>query len=255
VAVGLIILVFIGLGIFDLVVLSANGKWTPTETACPTFPNLTYYEAKQNLFSWHATYQFSPFFNGLIQFECASPNLDIRITVDDQFALRTDRKIVSSVSESTIKDCHGNVLFITRTGDTWEMIINSNRIVVSFELRSPAGDILAYVQGTHFFDDDVIVVGIDGQTVASLHKGWLQIPPVWTFTISQSGHPGSDPRVLSVLAGMRHWIGKNNPDNCNRCFWGIAWSWIGLLVLIFLVGCFIGSIKIRDRMQNSTKFH
>jgi len=247
--------VLIGLGIFAIVTYTQSVNWkTAPEVMCPSFPkNITYYEARQDLFSFHATYNFLPFFNGKIQFVCASYNLDVKLLMDDQFAARTNRKIMSTISESEILDCHGDVIFVTRTGDAWDAIINQMKVSISLEVHAPDGDVIAYVQGTHFFDDDISLVDLDGETVAVLHRSFMSFPPLWSFTVYQPDHSASDPRLLGVLAGMRHWIGKN-PDSCNRTFWGVIWTWlvIGIIIalacLILIVRCIRNSLAENKSM-------
>jgi hypothetical protein len=245
--------VMIPLGIFDIVIFTQSQNWqTPASIACPAFPeNLTYYEAKRDLFSFHATYNFNPYFNGLIQFICASYNLDIKLMVNDQLAVRTNRKIISTISESHILDCHGDLLYITRAGDAWDAIINSNKISVSLEVHSPNNEVLAYIQGTHFFGDEVSILDTAGNTVAELHRSFGTVPAYWSFTILDPEHPGSDPRLLGVLAGMRDWLGKN-PDQCNRTFWGVVWTWLVVGIIIVLVVLCVGGIVIKNQCLEGT---
>jgi len=243
----------VGLGIFDIVTVSQSQNWrVPADISCPVFPsNISYYVARQDLISFHATYDFNPNFNGKIQFVCASYNLDINLVAgDSQLVARTNRKILSTTSESEILDCHGNLLYITKTGDTWETIINQNKIVVSLEVHSPENEVIAYVEGTHFLGDEIKLLDLNGKTLAILNRAFFSIPPEWTFTVNNPEHPACDTRLLGIIAGMRHWIGKN-PDPCNRTFWGVAWTWLVVGIISVLICCCLVGQLVKSKIFSS----
>lgn len=234
-----LLVTIIAFGIYEAVTYSHGTSYSTSD--CPTFPsNLTYYTATKDILSqYHWTYNFDQF-SGSIYQKCPTINHDAKVELGGNVVALSDGKTFTTVSTNYIRDCKGNVLYKCRTGSTFDTIINQNKIQVSFELRDASGNnILAYVDGTHFFTDDIEMHDANtGNVVAKMYRNTLSIHWKWEFTIYNQSHPASDPRVLTLLAGKKAFSDDdNNTDICNQMFWTIAYIFLAIGIILFCVLC------------------
>ena len=243
-AIVLAVVALVGFGISEIAIHSKGTAYSSSD--CPSFPaNLTSWTAtKQYLSQWNWEYQFDQF-DGYIYQKCPTLTHDAKVKLGGALTAVSDGKVFSVLSENYIRDCKGNVLFLCRTGDVFETLINKNKIQVSFELRDSAGaTTLAYVAGTHFFSDTIELLDATdanpGTPVATLSRKILAIPWKWEFTIHQPNHPASDPRLLSLMAGKKAFSDSDDStDVCNQYFWGVAYLFLAIAIIIFLGLCFV----------------
>lgn len=230
--------ILIGLGFSEYFIYS-SGHGYPGGT-CGQFPkDLTSFTATKKIFSqWKWTYEFEEF-DGKIEQVCPSSQRDVNVIVGDKLAVRSDGKILSTVSKTYINDCDGKRNMTMRTGGIFDTIINGNKIVVSFELRDNSDKIVAYVDGRHFFNDNIDVKNVDGFVVANMRRNKFSTSWKWIFTISIPNHPGSDPRVLSMIAGRKSFGDDDEKtDICNQYFTQVAWTFLFCGICICM--CFSG---------------
>ena len=232
--------ILIGFGISEIVILTEGNKYVTYSQECTQFPNITSFTAEKQIFSqWHWTYKFLQFDGGIEQ-KCPTLQHDTNIYVNGNLVARSDGKILSLVTLTYVKDCHGNTIYVTRTGNAWETMINGNRIWISFQLMTADQDqMLAYVDGTHFFNDDINIKSMDGTIVANLQRKYFEVPRKWQFNIYNQNHPGADPRVLSLIAGRRSFTGSKDDDTdvCNSYFFSVGYTLIAILSVIFIIFC------------------
>lgn len=142
-------------GIFVAVQHAEGNRWTPQEQTCPQFPtNLTYFELRKQIWKqWKWEYDLAApkFVNDSLhdnfsfgtkdeaEQKCPTATHDVEIHLNGKLAARTDGKILTTVSKNYIRDCHGSVMFQTKTASTFHTIINGNDIIVSFELWDKTG--------------------------------------------------------------------------------------------------------------------
>jgi len=242
IAIGICILVgvIIGFGIFEAVTFSNGKALTPSGQACPSFPaNLTYFEAtKIYLDQYHWTYEFeNQNFSGSIQAMCPSTTYDVNVFIGSDLAIRSDATIFSTISTTYINDCHGNTLYVTRTGNAFQTFVNSFQITVTLELRQSVNSpVLGYINGTDWFANNLTMYDINGNPVANLYRDTFSLSWVWKITVYNTSHPGGDPRVLAFIAGNQAFTESNgNTDICNSMFWGLAWTFLTIGIIIVLM--------------------
>ena len=113
-----IILCIVGLGISVITIYQESQDLTDGSQVCQQFPaNLTSYTLEKQIFSrWHWRYNILEF-TGYAELKCPTTKFDSVIYINGQFTGYIDGKILSVVSRSEIKDCHGNLLYVVETGN------------------------------------------------------------------------------------------------------------------------------------------
>lgn len=244
---GLIVIsAIVGIGI-SITTIYANGtSYLSEDEFCGVFPaNLTSFTVVKDIWAqWHWEYDFKEF-EGSIQQQCPTGKHSVNVFVSDSLSVRAERQIFSLYDEADIKDCHGNLLWVIRTGDVWDTIINGNKIKVSFELRNAANNLLAYSTGTNFLSNEIVINDLDGNQVAKMEKQFFEIPWHWDITITDHTHPVADPRVVSAIAGLVSFSGKQT-DSCNNY---IIYGIITLVVIACIIlGTLCGELWIFRRL-------
>jgi len=233
--------IIVGFGISEIVILTNGKNYVGNSQDCPIFPNATSFVAEKKIFSqWHWKYGFVDF-DGSIQQHCPTIEHDVDVYINGHLLGRSDGKIFTTVTLTYINDCHGKTLYAMRTGDAWEALINGIRIVVSFELMDPTQtDVYAYIEGKSFFDDSFDIKDTSGNIVSHMDRQYFENPWTWRFTRYDTNHAGSDPLVMSIIAGHQSFTDdKDSTDACNSYFYDVGYILIAVLGLIFLVACVI----------------
>jgi hypothetical protein len=248
----LVLLFIVVSGISDSVIYSNYKHITDGSNACPTFPhNITSFSLEKQIFNQqHWRYNIQEF-NGYVQLMCPVTQYDAAVYLNDDFAGFIDGKMLSTVSKSYVKDCHGNVLFVTQTADLFHTLINGLDIIVSYLIyNSDESMLLAYVEGEHVFFTDSITfkAASDHHEIATLNRNTLSLSWIWNINILDTTHPAASPLVLSTVAGKRSFSdsysysnGNSNQysDLCNSWFWASAWLDISILGIVFIVFCIV----------------
>jgi len=162
-------------------------------------------------------------------------NHDANVQLDGTYLGGTDAKVFSTVSKTLIRDCHGDTMFILRTGNGFKTLINQNNIKVNYEIRTAdEATTLAYSEGTHFFTDLITLKAANGSEIAELSR---DLGYTWTISVYDQTHPVSDPVVLFSLAGFRSFgEDKDETDLCNefyqKAFWFVILVGVGALLLL-----------------------
>jgi len=232
----IVFVILLGFGISEVVIYTKGIKFG--SSPCSQFPsNLTYYTATKDILSqWHWRYEFDQFLGSIYQ-KCPTLTHDARIEIGGTLVAGSDGKVFTVVSQNYILDCTGNKIFQTRTGSAFNTIINQNQIVVSFEVMDMSDNVIAYVGGTHFFTDIIVLNDIYGNVIAQLYRNTVSIKWVWEFTIYNVSHPATDPRLLTLMAGKKSFSDDDDKtDICNSYFWGVVWFFVAVACVIFLVG-------------------
>lgn len=251
------ILIFIGFGASVAAIYDEHQKLTKGSNNCPQFPaNLTSFTLEKQLSSqWHWTYGISEF-SGSVQLLCPTTQYDTGLWLDGSFAAYVDGKILTTVSRSNINDCHGNRLYVTESGSSFQTLINGNNMFVSYVLRDVNVDVtLAYVSGTHLFEDTINIQAIDGITVASMTRNLISLRWMWDISIYDIKHPGADPIVLALLAGKRSFYdshdsnGNHKGDMCNSYFWPVAWIMVAFVSFVGVIILIVSSCVIYEKLK------
>jgi len=263
-------LLFISL--FAWVQLGTSRSWT--DKACAQFPqNLTSIVMEKNIWNqWNWEYRLKTGIldlgngetsdyifprNSHLKQKCPTATHDVVTTFDGGLVGKSDGKVWSLTSKNYIRDCHGSPLFQTLTGSAWETLLNDNDIWVSFELRDRHGkEVFGYVEGTHFWGDEMELKLPDGRVAAKMKRDKLTLKAwQWVIEILIPGHPLSDPYVLASVAARRSFAEKivtfdpngntkvksqDKTDVCNHCWlaaviissllWGLLF---GILIYLY----------------------
>ncbi len=245
-------------GIYD----DSINVYRSSSTTCPNYMkmNLTSFSmnltnfaipseftaTKSLLSQWNWKYEVNDF-DGQIKQRCPTTQHDVDVYINGYFAGRSDGKILSTVSEIDINDCHNSRLYTARTGDFFQTVINGNKIWVSFELRDLDGNTIAYVDSKKFFTTNIDIKNTQGVVVANLYRG-INFPWKWDFNLYDQTAHGANPIVLMILAGHSSFSDDDNStDICNSYFWGVTWTLVALgscivLGVVVIIGLFLYSL-------------
>lgn len=153
---------------------------------CTIIPQAdTYTVVKQPFSQWHWTYKKN---NLKVEQNCPSVNHDANVLYDGAYVGGTDAKILSLVSKTLLRDCHGKTMFVLRTGDAFGTIVNGNNILVNYEVRDLNDTVIAYSTGTHFITDEIKLSSITGNTIADMRRNKLSFDWTWTIEVFDQDH-------------------------------------------------------------------
>ena len=235
----LMLIGFVLLGIFVHGYRSAANITISDSESCGTFPALTTFTATKDIWSlYHWKYNFDEF-PGYAQQVCPTMQHDavVHTGSSGQLVARSDGKIATIVSTVYIRDCHGNIKFIQRTGGIFETIINSNKILVSYELQDAQGSTIAYTDEVHFVLSSITLYDISGVTIATMSRTITDAKWVWTYNIVNMTHPAANPEILVLITMQRSFAeNPNDTDGCNTFF--------GVIEIIFIIFLVVGFVLI-----------
>jgi uncharacterized protein YxjI len=228
----------IGLGISEIVIYTEGTKYIEKE--CGSFPqNMTSITATKNIWSqWHWKYEFE---NGKIEQVCPTVKHSVNIFYDGKLVSRSDGKIFSTVSETTINDCNGKKIYTTRTGGLFQTVVNGNKIMVSYELHDKNGRTLAYVEGKYLLTDKIEITSTKtNKVVAKLSRNKWSMKWKWEIEIIDPQDEACNPISLLTIAGQRS-FGENEKktDGCNNYFFGVAYFFLVIGVIIVMSAGFV----------------
>ena len=150
-----VILGIIGLGIADAVIYDQGKEKTSRNEDCPTLPqNVTHIKLdKVFWYGWHRKYDLQDYpESAKVQQNCPSVKKDAVLFVNGKRVAQTDGKIATTKSKTYIKDCHGDIIYITKMAQsTWEIAVGALTLDISFEVSDADGNLLAYVTGSSFW--------------------------------------------------------------------------------------------------------
>ena len=228
----------LGFGISEIMIYTEGVKYPGGE--CGTFPqNMTSITATKNIWSqWKWKYDFD---KGKIEQACPTLKHDLNIFYDGKLVSRSKGEIFSTVSKTTIYDCDGKKIYQTRTGNLFDTIVNGNKIMVSYELRDRNEKMLAYVEGKYLLTDEINVISTrTNKVVAKLSRNKWNLKWKWDIDIIDFEDEASNPICLLTIAGQRS-FGENDKktDGCNHYFYGVAYSFLVMAVIIIITGGFV----------------
>ena len=235
-----IALVVIGFGISVAVIHGEQDYSLSHHEDCPEFPHLDKFIAEKRLWDqWHWTYKVKEY-SGRIEHYCPTVKHDVNVFLEGKFAGRSDGKIVTAVSKTYIKDCHGKIKYTVRTGDIFETIINGNKIFVSFELRmGNEGEVVAYADQTNFFSNHIVLRDKEGNKVSELERDLVTLSLwTWVIRVKDHDHSAGDPLLLQILAGKTAFSDDDDAtDICNSYFWTVSWIVLAVVILACIMAC------------------
>lgn len=155
--------------------------------------------------------------------------------VNDGLYSRAEGALLSLVTLTSVYDCHGALAYTFRTGGVWDTVVNKVTYQSSFQMFNANGTLLAFTGGSTFITDDIALYDMRNAKVATLVRDTLSVNWVWNINVLVPGSPATDWRVLTAVAGVISFNQSGN-DICNKYFWTLAWVFLGLGIVIFLLG-------------------
>jgi hypothetical protein len=143
-----------------------------TENGCSTFA------AKEdwgNQFKWHWEYPGADTSDFVIRQRCPSMTHNAELWVGGVFAGRTKQAYWSSTNDIDIFDCHGSLLFTMKAKNWGQNVLNSltKGFSGSKQLEDDKGEVVAYIEGSHFLRDDIRILDLDKELVAKIYRNKL----------------------------------------------------------------------------------
>jgi len=255
----LIFLIILSCIIFLGIILYRNKPtYFPKSIDCPPIFDLiqTFLEEQiSDQWHWSYVFDFSYFgyrkINSKIQMKCPTANYEPELYIDDKLIASSNIELSLNISKNTIRDCHGNIIYITRTSNKAEYLFDSNGMRVSYELRDKDDyDILGYIRDIGiFYDSFEIKDTYYNRSMAGFSKVYNvdhRLVYVYIYTGSYT-NPVADVRVISMLIGEQLFKKSyNNSDGCNQYYNKYYGKYYGkyydilLCILLFLIAVDIG---------------
>lgn len=239
-----ILVFFATLGIFVDGVRNEGNQMVESSVPCSSFPrNVSYIELNKKITFWNWIYTITiGGATGEVQMRCPSVMHDMDVHFGNQPIGRTNGKIASLISEINITDCHNNVLYIVRTGDAFETLINMNKIYVTFEVRTPYDNqIVFYVKKITFITSDFDIYDVNGSSVATIKQNKFQDLfnfNTWTWHINVTKQT-INPLIVSFIAS-HHAFSETNKDG-NYTYDGCNQFYYAMFIMMILFAIFVSS--------------
>jgi hypothetical protein len=245
-------MIIFGFGLSVAIIYDKRNHYLQQHEHCPTFSKVDKFLAeKQVLSQWHWRYKVrNSGIKSKAELYCPTIQKDSNIFMNGIFVGRSDGKILTTVSKTFIKDCHGKKKFIIRTGNTFETIVNMNKIFVSFELKeyssTQENEVIAYSEQFNFFTNDIKIKDKNNVDIARMYMNKYQFSAwTWEYSIYNQSHPATDPLVLMIISSKSSFseTAKDKEGNdeyvtdaCNSYFWVLSLIYI---ICLSCVGAFI----------------
>lgn len=258
----LIGLAFIGLAFSVVGIYDNRNHYIPNDEECETIAPLDSFSAvKQITSQWHWIYKVrNDAISARSEQYCPTVKHDVNIFKNGKFLGRTDGKILTTVSKTFIRDCHGKKIYVIRTGDAFETIVNMNKIFVSFELREYSSDpnveneVIAYAEQFNFFTNEILLKDKYHKSVSKMYMNKYQFQSwTWEYTVYNNTHPAGNPLILMLISAKSSFSEtttdsdgntKDTTDMCNEYFVAVSIisiifvSVVGFVILLYL-GIFV----------------
>lgn len=249
-----IFLILLGFGASLAGIYDNRNYYVANNVDCPVFPLLDKFQAEKHYDQWTWRYKVrNGDYHARVEHYCPTTQHDTNVFIDGKFAGRSDGKILTTVSKTFVRDCHGKKKFVMRTGDMFETIVNMNKIFVSFELRDyktdasgEENDVIAYVEQFSFFYYDFTIRDKYDAPIAKLYMNKYQFQWwTWEFTIYNKTHPAANPMILLMIAGKASFSETTTDDNgdeqyntdiCNNYFWTMS---LIMIIILCVIGLFV----------------
>lgn len=156
------------------------------------------------------------------------------------------------IYDTKIYDCHNDHIYTIKTGSVWDIVVNEMKINVALTIQNSSGSVICYASGTNFINNNFdIIEASSGITIANLERDYFDVPQKWVFTTLNNRTFGdseaTDLRWMVLLGGKISFSdsGKKT-DGCNNFVFGTGYTWVLLLLLLFLgiLYCYKSSIYL-----------
>jgi hypothetical protein len=110
------IALLIGLTIWVVVIFEQRNHYLPDHTECPTIPPMDSFDAVKKITGqWNWRYRVrNSMVSAKSEMYCPTTQYDVNVFKEGQLVGRSDGKILTTVSKTYIRDCHGKKIFVMR---------------------------------------------------------------------------------------------------------------------------------------------
>jgi hypothetical protein len=159
---------------------------------------------------------------------CSTWNHDSVYRVNDELITYYDNKVVTGRQRSYLRDNIDNILYTVESGSVWETVVNQNKIKVKFIIKKgdKNGDIVAYISGVSFVNDNFVIKDVEGNTMITMSRN--KISTEWKWIFDKTEH---NTLPLSLLTGIASKISFSEEDKTDAC--NNLWQASLVVILIF----------------------
>lgn len=231
-----VVICALGFGIYACVEYVNRNNYESSDYVCGSFANITSMTMDKQIWDvWHWTYASE---YGSFEQKCPTFAHDANIYRNGRLAMITDGKLLSIVSRTELKDCHGNVAYVLETGDFFQTMINGNRIWVELLLKYTNDTIIAYVTSKIFFVGSIDFTSPNGQTIARAAKTIDGAHWKWTYNLFTTEIDMAPIIAATAKISFSPAFGEKDDKNdmCNQFFLGAGITAVILLGILFVAG-------------------
>lgn len=205
---------------------------------------------KQLMEQWTWTYTLEQDDNWRIEQICPTFTHDAKLVYQDSdnIVAYSDEKIYeyegnvfNQISKILVKDSTGDTIYIVRSGNFFETLINSNKIWVTWQIKDKHDSkLLGYVEARdRGFDQSVKLKNAMGETEVVFTRQKLTLSE-WKWEIQIVGTRLNDPRLISMMIAKFSFgqtSKRHDNDVCNSLFIFYCALVVFLWVLTFACTC------------------
>eukprot|EP01138_Halocafeteria_seosinensis_P002496 gb/GECG01002553.1/.p1 GENE.gb/GECG01002553.1/~~gb/GECG01002553.1/.p1 ORF type:complete len:369 (+),score=39.80 gb/GECG01002553.1/:1-1107(+) len=215
------------------------------------------YEFQKQLWSqWHWTYglkssqgnhtegwkvkQLCPTFKHDAELEDEEGDL---VAYSDGKLFAYDGKVTNVITKLIIKDSTGTPMYVVRSGDAIETVVNANKIYVNLQIRDGQDDLLlGFSEKWNWgFGSKTTVKDSNDIDQFTLERNKLSVKE-WIWNVRVKGDTLVDPRLVAMLIGKSSFSsnGEDKTDLCNSAFNALYVTSIVLLSLFAFILVIVG---------------
>lgn len=224
VIIGILLLCGIALGIFPWVIMGKYSRASTfqVENAQKFSQGETFNLEKELLSQFHWTYRGADI---KAQQMCFTANHDTQVFQDDERVFTTDQRFISGsginlVRNYAVLDGQQNEVYRVKVGNLGDEVIRNLRLGVSFLLYK-GDDLIAYVKGTNFINDNLEILDAEtDEVILKVVRNKITVSE-WKWEITQvSSNTGliSKPLISVILGNYAFAEKSNETDVCNTAY-------------------------------------
>ena len=151
--------------------------------------------------------------------------------------------VLNRITKMIINDSSGRAVYIVRTGNVIETIVNSNKVWVNMEIKDGQDEILlGYSQEVNWgFGSKTVVKDSNGNKQFTVGRNKISTSQ-WKWEVETVGVTLTDPRLIAMLIGKQSFShDDDSTDICNTTFKNLyisSFVFLSLFVAILGMGMY-----------------
>ena len=227
--ISLFILFFIFLGLY-LGLPQTKTLKNESDSQYRTWNNETNIVLKKTLNQWHWTYKDN---NRKFEQLCDTWKHSSIFYADNDIVSTYNNKIFNIYQRSYLKNYKGDVINIVDSGSVWETVINQQKIKVSYLIYDKDENIIGYVSGINFINNEIIIKDIYGNDKVKAKRNRLKAS-LWNWEYTQyDGNTFSLPLIVGISSKVS--FDGSDTDICNGLYQASFIIMITISFCIFLI--------------------